>query len=191
MGGVKWKIYCFLFHPLIPARGGKGHTDYDYSPPLEGAQGEEKIKGKMEKAGPKNNWHYNKNLKYFANNLRKNMTKAEACLWKYALRAGNLSNWKFSRQRPVLKYIADFMCKDLLLIIEVDGFTHQWDETYEKDRNKEKDLELAGFKVLRFHDAEVLNDINNVIREIEYWIEKRQKELNVPPPNPRTRGKRS
>jgi very-short-patch-repair endonuclease len=144
----------------------------------------------MEKAGQKNNWHYNKSLKYFANNLRKNMTKAEACLWKYALRAGNLSNWKFSRQRPVLKYIADFMCKDLLLIIEVDGLTHQWEETYEKDRNKEKDLELAGFKVLRFHDEEVLNDINNVIREIEYWAKKRQKELNIPPPNPRQRGKR-
>ncbi len=89
----------------------------------------------MEKATPNNNWHYNKNLKEYANKLRRNMTKAEACLWKYALRAGMLSQWKFNRQRPVLNYIADFMCKELLLVFEVDGITHLWEETMEKDRN--------------------------------------------------------
>ncbi len=136
----------------------------------------------MDIAGSKNNWHYNKNLKNFANKLRKNMTKAEACLWKYALRAGNLSNWQFARQRPVLNYIADFMCKELLIIIEVDGLTHQWNETYEKDRKKEKELELAGFKILKFQDEEVLNNINNVIMEIEDCVVKRQKEFGTPPP---------
>ncbi len=100
----------------------------------------------MEKAGPSNNWHYNKNLKPFANKLRKNMTKAEACLWKYSLRAGKHSNWQFRRQRPVLRYIADFMCKELLLIIEVGGFTHNWEETLDKDEKKEEDLESVGFK---------------------------------------------
>ncbi len=83
----------------------------------------------MGKASPKNNWHYNNKLKKFASQLRKNMTKAEACLWKYGLKSGKLSHWKFNRQRPVLNYIADFMCKNLLIIIEVDGFTHEWEET--------------------------------------------------------------
>ncbi|RLD53243.1 MAG: hypothetical protein DRJ05_16730 [Bacteroidetes bacterium] len=140
----------------------------------------------MKKASPDNNWHYNKHLKLYANSLRKNMTKAEACLWKHALKAGKLSNWQFNRQRPVLNYIADFMCKELLLIIEVDGFTHNWEETLNKDQKKEIDLELAGFKVLRFQDEEVLNDIDNVIREIKNWIEVRWKGFGLPPPNPRT-----
>jgi len=94
------------------------------------------------------------------------MTKAEACLWKYSLKAGKLSDWQFRRQRPVLNYIADFMCKELLLVIEVDGFTHLWEETYIKDKKKEKDLEDVGFKVLWFHDEEVLRDIDNVNRAI-------------------------
>jgi very-short-patch-repair endonuclease len=54
------------------------------------------------------NHHYNKNLQPFANRLRKEMTKAEACLWKYVLRAGKMKGFQFRRQRPVLNYIADF-----------------------------------------------------------------------------------
>ena len=81
------------------------------------------------------------------------------------------------------------MCKELLLIIEVDGITHQWQETYDKDRKKEKDLEQVGFKVLRFHDEEVLKDIDNVRRAIEQCVEDRRKKFNIPPPNPRQRGK--
>ena len=143
----------------------------------------------MDKASPDNNWHYNKKLQPFANKLRKDMTKAEACLWKYALRSGKLSYWQFRRQRPVLNYIVDFICKDLLLAIEVDGYTHEWEETINKDQKKDKDLKDIGFKVLRFNDEEVLNDMDNVIRTLEYWVKIRRKELNLPPPNPRQRGK--
>ena len=71
----------------------------------------------MEKASPKNNYHYNKNLQPFANSLRKNMTKAEACLWKYVLGSRQMKGYQFRRQRPVLNYIADFMCKELLLAV--------------------------------------------------------------------------
>lgn len=144
----------------------------------------------MEKANPKNNWHYNRKLQPFANSLRKTVTKAEACLWKYALKAGKISNWQFRRQRPILNYIADFMCKDLLLVIEVDGYTHIFEETQAKDVEKQKVLENVGFKVIRFQDEEVLNDIENVIRTLEYECEQRRKELNLPPPVPRQRGKR-
>lgn len=139
---------------------------------------------RMGKAGPNNNWHYNKKLQPFANSLRKNMTKAEACIWKYALKAGKLKSWQFRRQRPILNFIADFMCKDLLLIVEVDGYTHNFEETIDKDLKKEKALEVVGFKVLRFHDEEVLNDIDNVIRELEYQVEIRRNELGIPPPDP-------
>ena len=133
------------------------------------------------------NHHYNKNLKPFANELRKEMTKADACLWKYALRAGMMKGYSFRTQRPVLQYIADFMCLELKLIIEVDGITHHWDETVKKDEQKQNDLEKAGYTVMRFSDTQVLNDIKNVIRHIEIWID----ENNFPPPSPRQRGTNS
>lgn len=60
-----------------------------------------------------NHHHYNKNLREFAHEKRNEMTKAEACLWKYALR-GKQMGYTFNRQRPVLNYIADFMCKACL-----------------------------------------------------------------------------
>ena len=127
------------------------------------------------------NNHYNKKLQPIANSLRKNMTKAEACLWKYVLQGQKLKGYQFRRQRPVLKYIADFMCKELNLVIEVDGISHHYDEILIKDRKKQSDLENAGFVVLRFSDEEVLTDINNVIRSLVGWIE--NYELKNPPLN--------
>ena len=119
------------------------------------------------------NLFYNKNLQPYANSLRKEMTKAEACLWKYVLRARQLKGFQFRRQRPVLNYIADFMCKELMLIIEVDGITHYFEETIKKDEIRQKNLESAGFTVLRFSDEEVLNNIHAVFNYLEDWIEKK------------------
>jgi very-short-patch-repair endonuclease len=82
------------------------------------------------------NYNYNKKLQPYANRLRKTMTKAEACLWKYVLKARQLRGYQFRRQRPVLWYIADFMCKKLMLVIEVDGLSHTWEETIRKDKKK-------------------------------------------------------
>ncbi len=107
------------------------------------------------------------------------MTKAEACLWKYALKARLMKGYTFNRQRPVLNYIADFMCKDLLLIIEVDGFSHFNEEAYKKDLTRQTALENNGYKVIRFLDNEVLKDIQNVIRCLEITIEEREAELNM------------
>jgi len=95
-----------------------------------------------------------------------------------------MKGYQFRRQRPVLNYIADFMCKELKLIIEVDGATHHFDETYIKDLKKQNDLENAGFKVIRFSDNDVLKNMNNVIAELENVIE----ELELSTPNPRQRG---
>ena len=111
--------------------------------------------------------HYNSRLQPLAHKLRKEMTKAEACLWKYALKGRRLNGLQFRRQRPVLHYIADFMCQELKLIIEVDGWTHTLGEVADNDAKRQKDLEEAGFVVIRFCDDEVLQDINGVIRAIE------------------------
>ncbi len=127
------------------------------------------------KADKPNLYAYNKNLQPFANKLRKSMTKAEACLWKYALRAKAMKGYQFRRERPVLNYIADFMCMELNLIIEVDGLTHEWEETLEKDKKKDVDLKEAGFIVLRFTDNEVLSQMHSVIEQIEEVISEIEK----------------
>ncbi|MCF8373219.1 MAG: DUF559 domain-containing protein [Bacteroidales bacterium] len=124
----------------------------------------------IEKASKHNNYHYNKSLQPYANKLRKNMTKAEACLWKYVLWAGTMLGYKFRRQRPILNYIADFMCMELMLIIEVDGYSHEFESVYEKDLIKQQDLEAVGFTVLRFRDVDVLAGIGDVIGVLEDFI---------------------
>ncbi len=129
----------------------------------------------MEKAESANLWHYNEQLQKLANQNRKEMTKAEACIWKYILSKKQLNGYQFRRQRPVLNYIADFMCKELKLIIEIDGLTHHWEKVALNDLKREEKLKEVGFHVLRFIDNDVLNNINAVeikIREFIREIEK-------------------
>ena len=118
----------------------------------------------------KNNY-YNKVLKPFASENRKRMTKAEACLWKHSLRAKQ-TGYTFNRQRPVLNYIADFMCKPLKLIIEVDGGTHFLESVKQNDKIRQQNLEQEGFTVIRFTNNEVLTDIGTVIEKILETIKK-------------------
>lgn len=132
------------------------------------------------KANKRNLYTYNKNLQPFANRLRKEMTKAEACLWKYALRAGMRKGYGFRRQRPVLEFIADFMCLELKLVIEVDGITHTWGDTVEQDKRKEDRLREAGFHILRFDDDEVLKNINRVVEAIDLKIEEIERNEALP-----------
>jgi very-short-patch-repair endonuclease len=126
------------------------------------------------KASKSNYNLYNPGLQPYANKLRKRMTKAETCLWKYALRKSQMKGYVFNRQRPVLGYIADFMSKELQLIIEVDGGYHLEEEQKKKDEQRQADLENAGFKVIRFTNEEVLKRMDLVIDAIEKQIEIRQ-----------------
>lgn len=129
-------------------------------------------RGKAPKAqGDANYLYYNKGLKNLAQKLRNNSTKAEIRLWTELLR-GKQTGYTILRQRPVLNYIADFLCKDLKLIIELDGYSHEFEQQYKKDKERQKELEEAGFKILRFTDDEVMNDLRNVESEIMYWIER-------------------
>jgi len=111
------------------------------------------------------------------------MTKAEACLWKYALRARQMKGYSFRRQRPIMDFIVDFACLELKLIIEVDGYTHSLDETILKDNVKQRTLENAGYHVIRFSDNEVLKDMRNVVLKIEADIEALELKIHpLPPP---------
>jgi very-short-patch-repair endonuclease len=131
----------------------------------------------------KRNNYYNKSLREFANENRKEMTKAEACLWKYALRAKQMG-YTFNRQRPVLNYIADFMCKEFKLIIEVDGYTHLLEEVIKNDIIRQTKLEEAGFKVIRFKDSEVLKEINKVRSVIMETLVQLKASHRILPPTP-------
>ena len=64
--------------------------------------------------------------------------------------------YQFLRQRPIDNFIVDFFCKELKLVIEVDGYTHQFDETYKKDLKKEQRLLELGYFIIRFRDEEVI-----------------------------------
>ncbi len=129
-------------------------------------------RGKAPKAqGDAKYLYYNKKLKTLARKLRNDSTKSEIRLWSELLR-GKQTGYTFLRQRPVLNYIADFLSKDLKLIIELDGYSHEFEQQWKKDKEKQKELENAGFKILRFSDDEVMNDLRNVESEIMYWIEK-------------------
>ena len=130
------------------------------------------------------NHFYSKSLQPNANNLRKTMTKAEACLWKYVLKAGRIKGYQFRRQRPVLTYIADFMCMPLMLIIEVDGFTHSFEGAEHKDQIRERQLMEAGFTILRFRDEEVLTSIEAVDQAIRTWVDTNEHRFVHPLPPP-------
>jgi len=78
--------------------------------------------------------------------------------------------YDFHRQKPLDNYIADFFCHELMLAIEVDGYTHILEDVQDKDEKKEKRLNELGVHVLRFPDSDVFNDIGNVLREIEAYI---------------------
>jgi len=112
---------------------------------------------------------YNPNLKELARQLRNNSTQAEIILWK-RLRGKDIYGYDFHRQKPIDNYILDFFCYELMLGIELDGMTHNWEETIEKDRQKERRLNELGITVLRFTNNQVMNDMENVMGVINDFI---------------------
>ncbi len=88
--------------------------------------------------------------------------------------------YDFHRQKPLLKYIADFYCSELDLVIEVDGDSHQNEEQQLKDQAKEFDLSQYKITILRFFESEVRIDIDNVLRTIQFYIEDFEKSKTHP-----------
>jgi len=133
--------------------------------------------------------HYNKKLQPFARENRNAPTKAENHLWYQLLNDRKMLGYKFLRQRPVSSYIADFMCKDLWLIIEVDGSIHDLEKVREYDAIRQRNLEELGFSVLRFTNWEVLNDLHHVAEVIASWIRGREEGKGAQsPPLPPLKG---
>ena len=108
-----------------------------------------------------------------AREMRANPTEAEAVLWK-ALK-GKKAGTKFRQQHLISDYIVDFVCLSRKLIIEVDGKIH--DYQLEKDSERTKELEVAGFKVIRFKNEEVIGDLEQVLSKIEKELSNQASEL--------------
>ena len=79
--------------------------------------------------------------------------------------------YDFHRQKPIGNFILDFFCHELMLGIELQGLTHDWEEVQAKDNVKMVEMEKLGIAVLRFNDEDVLKDIDNVMLQIVAFIE--------------------
>jgi len=110
------------------------------------------------------NVDYNKNLKEKARVLRTNSTRAEIRLWCELLRAKQMLDYRFLRQRPIDLYIVDFFNKDLKLIVEVDGSSH--DSRSIQDVERDRKFDKRGYSILRFTNEEILLDLDNVKEKI-------------------------
>ncbi|WP_321347468.1 DUF559 domain-containing protein [uncultured Draconibacterium sp.] len=119
------------------------------------------------------NNNYNKNLKEYARKLRNNSTLAEAILWDEVLKQKQLKGYSFLRQRPIGNYIVDFFCKELKMIIELDGTIHRFQKS--KDKYREDNLREMGYNIIRFHNEEILKNIRNVKISLELHIEEIEK----------------
>ncbi|MDQ2719014.1 MAG: methylmalonyl-CoA mutase family protein [Bacteroidota bacterium] len=114
--------------------------------------------------------YYYKNLKQFALDQRNNSTEAEKILWQ-RLR-GRGEGFKFRRQHIIDKYIADFVCLQKGVVIEIDGNIHQLPEIRENDEIRTSRLNDLGFDVLRFKNEEILRNTDKVCEEIFNLLEK-------------------
>src|SRR5579864_2315190 len=117
----------------------------------------------------------------FARHPRKTMTDAEQRLW-HRLRQRQLGGCRFRRQAPIGPFVVDFVCFERKLVIELDGSQHL--QLMEHDTERTAWLESQGFRVLRFWNSVVFEELESVVEAIELQL--------FPPPKPSpTRGERA
>ncbi|MBC7829275.1 MAG: endonuclease domain-containing protein [Chitinophagaceae bacterium] len=116
------------------------------------------------------NMHYGASKKIFqyAEALRKNMTVAEKIIWERLSK--NQLGVRIRRQHPVWKYVADYYCHELKLIIEIDGGIHLSKENNEYDIRREVTLKELGIEIIRFTNEQVINELEYVIEVISEKI---------------------
>lgn len=100
--------------------------------------------------------------------LRKSMTLPEQQLWAL-LRKSQLDGYRFRRQAPIGRYIADFVCWEARLVIELDGQHHQDQQAYDQERDHW--MQQQNIQVLRFQNHEILNTPTTVIQQIRHTLQ--------------------
>lgn len=113
------------------------------------------------------NLPYNPKLKSLLNGKRKAGILSEVIFWKQ-VRANTFYHIDFDRQRIIGNYIVDFYVKNLGLVIEIDGWSHDTKEIY--DDVRQKYLESLGLKIFRITDFDVKNNLSVVMKDLENFI---------------------
>ena len=101
--------------------------------------------------------------------LRKKQTPTETIIWNH-LRNRELKDFKFRRQHVIEPYIVEFVCFQLNLIIEIDGGQHM--DAVDYDQKRDSFLKSKGFKILRYWNNDVYNNIEGVLEDI--WLNLKQ-----------------
>ena len=95
---------------------------------------------------------YNSELNEYARKLRNNSTLSEILLWN-EIKNQKILGYKFERQKIIKNYIVDFFCYELMLVIEIDGSTHDYKR--EKDEKRQYEIEKLGIKFIRYSDLDI------------------------------------
>ena len=111
--------------------------------------------------------------------LRRNLTPAEATLWR-SLKGSQPSGRKFRRQHSVGKYILDFYCVEEWLAVELDGEVHRNERAVIYDNERTLYLKKAGIKVVRFENFLVFDEMEYVLHRIANWFGWKQKKSTTP-----------
>lgn len=119
-----------------------------------------------------NKSNYNKNLKHFARDLRNESTLGEIILWKRILRAKTIFDYQFNRQLSMkvdgIQIIVDFICREFKLIIEIDGYSHNF--KHKEDEIRDHKLNVLGYTILRFTEQEARHQIDHVVTVLDTKI---------------------
>ena len=119
-------------------------------------------------------YKYNKQLVPLAKQLRKEMTKEERHLWYDFLRTYPV---RFSRQKVLGKYIADFYCAEAGLVIELDGSQHYENINIEKDAKRTAFLGSYGLRVIRIPNNEITRNFRGVCEYIDAAVKQSLSQL--------------
>lgn len=109
------------------------------------------------------------NTKAFAKKLRKRSTSAEDLFWKMANNR-KILNLKIRRQHPIGKYIADFYCHELKLVIEIDGSIHDLEHIKQKDLIRDQFMKDEGLHILRFSNEDVFSNPHLIEEALKTFI---------------------
>lgn len=123
----------------------------------------------------KGNLKYLEQLRWAAKINRRKLTKSESKIW-YEFLKNRPMNYKFTRQKPLDRFILDFYCSKLLLVIEIDGGYHI--KKQEQDLKRDKFLNCLNIKTIRFENEEILNNLEKVKSEIIKNIQERKASLS-------------
>ena len=99
------------------------------------------------------------------------MTDAEIRIWSH-IRLKQVKGLQFYRQKPIGKYIVDFYCPKIKLVIEIDGGQHYEDSLIHRDQIRDEFMKKLGIRVLRYTNTDVIDNIDGVIENLLFEIER-------------------